>query len=525
MIIRKTEELQTGSNGSQRVVIVGAGPVGIYIAAQLEDSSAEIVVIEAGDNYLGNFSPESFRSVGKLHKGIADGRSKSVGGASNLWGGQLVEFQPIDFQARPWMPSPDWPVQFDEIYPFYFETYEKLGYPGEYQKDSTVMEELIPTRPDFGSEIELFLTRWMKIPSFAKLFETVVYSSDKVKFLVQHTAVGFTYNGDRATGVKIHSKAGGHEIINADIVIVAAGTIETVRLLQVAQAESDNLCPWKDNQMLGKKFQDHLGIYAGTLTPKNNRKFYNIFANLAYKGNKFQPKVRYTANYYKEHDALNIQGSVSFDASVSNNLVFLKQFLKAAVSGRKIDGSGQFFKAFWGGIRYLPPLMWAYIVDHRVFVPSGGKIRLYLQCEQIPTDKSSLVLDWNTLDENSMPSVVLDWQVDGREITHIKSYAIQCKQLLESNDLATLEIDPAVLEQSPSVLEGARDTIHQSGGVIMGRNAAEGVVNRDLQVFGTSNVFVAGSCVFPTSSSANTTFTALTFATRLTKHIRARFGL
>jgi choline dehydrogenase-like flavoprotein len=46
-----------------------------------------------------------------------------------------------------------------------------------------------------------------------------------------------------------------------------------------------------------------------------------------------------------------------------------------------------------------------------------------------------------------------------------------------------------------------------------------GVVDRDLRVFGTENLYVAGAGTFPTTSNANTTFTAITFTTRLVDHL------
>ena len=49
----------------------------------------------------------------------------------------------------------------------------------------------------------------------------------------------------------------------------------------------------------------------------------------------------------------------------------------------------------------------------------------------------------------------------------------------------------------------------------MGTSEQDGVVDRDLRVFGTQNLYVGGASVFRTASSANVTFTALAFTTRL----------
>ncbi|MNW18103.1 GMC oxidoreductase [compost metagenome] len=49
----------------------------------------------------------------------------------------------------------------------------------------------------------------------------------------------------------------------------------------------------------------------------------------------------------------------------------------------------------------------------------------------------------------------------------------------------------------------------------MGHHARDGVVDSELRVFGTRNLYVAGAAVFRTSSYANPTFTALALTARL----------
>jgi len=53
----------------------------------------------------------------------------------------------------------------------------------------------------------------------------------------------------------------------------------------------------------------------------------------------------------------------------------------------------------------------------------------------------------------------------------------------------------------------------------MGTSESDGVVDSDLRVFGTDNLYVAGASTFRTASNANTTFTALALGTRLVDHL------
>ena len=54
----------------------------------------------------------------------------------------------------------------------------------------------------------------------------------------------------------------------------------------------------------------------------------------------------------------------------------------------------------------------------------------------------------------------------------------------------------------------------------MSADPKSGVVDSDCKVFGLSNLFIAGSSVFPTSSHANPTLTIVALAIRLADHLR-----
>ncbi len=63
---------------------------------------------------------------------------------------------------------------------------------------------------------------------------------------------------------------------------------------------------------------------------------------------------------------------------------------------------------------------------------------------------------------------------------------------------------------------------HPMGGTRMHVDPAQGVVDENCQVHGVSNLYVAGSSVFPTSLGyVNPTLTVVALSTRLADHLRS----
>ena len=56
----------------------------------------------------------------------------------------------------------------------------------------------------------------------------------------------------------------------------------------------------------------------------------------------------------------------------------------------------------------------------------------------------------------------------------------------------------------------------------MSETPKTGVVDSDCKIHGMSNLFLAGSSVFPTGGFANPTFTIVALALRLGEHIKSK---
>jgi len=68
------------------------------------------------------------------------------------------------------------------------------------------------------------------------------------------------------------------------------------------------------------------------------------------------------------------------------------------------------------------------------------------------------------------------------------------------------------------------DASHHIGTTRMGTDPDTSVVNPDCRLHSMSNVYVAGSSVFPTSGCANPTYTIVALAIRLAEHLSTQFN-
>lgn len=523
MIFNHAKEVAPSSDCSQRTVIIGGGTVGLYIAREMVKRGCDVLVVEAGGWPLEDFPATSYASVGRHHEGIRLGRARTLGGASNLWGGQLVEFQPVDFAGREWIPGSAWPVSFDEVAAFFQRTYENLGIPRTFLEDRQVFLQAGCTMPGFSDGVELFFTRWLKVPSLSVAYQSEIRHNERLKVLLNHTAVGLAGEGGRIDAIRVIDRDGRDEEVLGGCFILTAGTIEIARLMLHAAKTPEWACPWRDNPNVGAYFQDHLVGRVASLEMLDRKRFFQTFSTVVWSGHKFQPKLRLTNETLARSRIMNIQAMMSFESSISENLVYLKQFLKAAIYSRKISGVKDFVMNLRACGAHLLPLMWKYVVDNRIFVPATSKISLNIQSEQTPVRESRVLIDPAVRDEAGLPKVILDWKVGDEELKTIHDFTLRCQRALRAAGLAKVVMLRELELLEPQFMNSLRDNYHHSGGARMGSTASDGVVDANLKVFGTDNLYVAGAATLRTVSNANTTFNALALATRLVEHLVSRW--
>jgi Pyridine nucleotide-disulphide oxidoreductase len=187
---------EVAATSHSKVVIIGAGTIGLVMAVECAKAKVPVTVVEAGGRVADTYRSQMTASCGRPHNGVTLGRAFGLGGTSVLWGGQLGEFEPGDMARN----GLAWPLPYAELRRWYDYVYELLGI-----RDRLPAEKY---RQKFGDErevnesIERFFTYWLPQPNFAVLFRREITSNPLIKVVLNATVNDISFFGSRAQFVR-----------------------------------------------------------------------------------------------------------------------------------------------------------------------------------------------------------------------------------------------------------------------------------------------------------------------------------
>jgi choline dehydrogenase-like flavoprotein len=263
-MIRNLAETTPGALTAD-VLVIGGGIAGLLAATRLARLGIKTIVAESGDiRQIDETHPfNAVEQTGDIYLGAEHGRFRCLGGTSTRWGGTMLPFLPSDYSTDNLGWDATWPVTPDVFAP-YEEEVESLF------KLTSGPYDFPDTMADREGKPGVFLGRLAKWPPFRLrnvgfLLEADLKSPKGPEVWLNATATAFHLDaGGKIESVKLESGSGNTMLVSAPQTIIAAGAIESTRLLLLADRQHGDRI-FAPDDVLGRYFHDHIAARTGKL--------------------------------------------------------------------------------------------------------------------------------------------------------------------------------------------------------------------------------------------------------------------
>jgi choline dehydrogenase-like flavoprotein len=521
--------LSEGSVIEADICVVGAGAAGITFAREFIGTGIRVAVLESGGLDPDDTTQSLYegRNVGLPSIDLDVGRLRYFGGTTNHWAGHCRPLDAIDFARRDWMPMSGWPITRDDLDPFYLrawpicelpepENFEfailasKLGVSGlplDKQKlESIAYGQSPPTR--FGEKYR---------DELAKAQNVVVYLNANLLALESDA------EAKTVTGASVACIDGPRLKVTARQFVLATGGMENARLLLLSNGSAP---AGLGNQydLVGRFFQDHIRLRPGALVvvtdPEADLSLYDtpqdidggqMFAVLTAPDELVE---RERLNRFRIH-------LVSPVLSPAHGVGSLKALIGSLQEG-EFDGLMAHLGNIVGDLDGIASDAYRRITGaESQNRPAYITVEAGVVVEPTPYAESRITLS-DERDLLGQNRIDVDWRLAEQDLRSAK----------RAVELAALEIGRIglgrahgdLLEDGSQWPDHMDVSNHHSGTTRMSDDPKNGVVDRDCRVHGMSNLYLAGSSVFPNIGFANPTLTIVALSLRLTDHLKSANG-
>jgi choline dehydrogenase-like flavoprotein len=489
------------------VLVVGAGIAGLLVATRLASAGKRVIVLESGGKRQeGETHPlNEVVHLRSVYNGAANGRFRCLGGTSTRWGGAMIPLLAAD------VADGKWPIDHADLMA-YLPSVEDLFAlpPGRYDLPDLV-------RRDDNSPPS-HVARLAKWPAFmnrnvSTLLNAKLHSKEGPEVWLHATATGFAFapNG-RLESIEARALDGRRLVVKATETVIAAGAIESTRLLLLANRQHDNRL-FAPEGVLGRYFYDHLSVMVGRILPAD-RAALNRVAGFRFEGRGMR-NLRFEM---AEDAAIRAQdppgfAHIAFTSPPGSGFDALRTLYRRLQQRRLPDAPT--LARLAQATPWLACAAWWRLAEHRLLYPSEAAIELHMVIEQHPVPENRILLSSERTDIFGQPLAAIDWGVSPED-----EAALTCSTELFCNfwagsALARLgEIERRSPTETTSELAKGGGVFHPGGSARMGRGPTDGVVDSDFRVFRVPNLNLVSTAAFPTGGGSNPTMTLMMAALR-----------
>jgi len=448
-------------------VILGAGAAGITIALDIakKNKNFSVALVEAGGM---EWSEESQNIYNLQYSNLESNdlfnlRLRYFGGTTNHWGGYCRPLDEEDFLDRPEINRLGWPIEKKKIDKYLIKAIEILDCKSSLSVRNNRGISDLAVQESLGLEE----TEW--IYSYPGIFSKKIKEINKTKnidLFLNKTAIGISSLNDGGhiksidlidTETKKNSK------IEGEIFIVSMGGVESTRfLLNINRLGNYNFGNKSGN--LGKGFMDHPHMTVGQ---------YIAFKNFYYGNNRRDMRfLKTNYKYQKDKNILSTTLRIGKDYKKNNNLINeFNRFYK--VKNTEINHTGY------------------------VHINSEQELR-----------NSNMIKLTNSFDDLNLPIINLELSYSDLDLITFRTGAKLAAKFFIKTNYGRLKLENWIYDESSKVpFDEFRYYGHHMGTTRMHNNNEIGVVDQNLKVHETQNLYVASSSIFPTGGISNPTLT------------------
>lgn len=542
----------SGKTIDAAVAVIGAGPAGIVLALELACAGVEVVLIESGGDRFDSEVQQLGATEGRdpPHAPMSLTTRRQIGGASNLWAGRCVPFDPVDFEPRAVTGHASWPVTYAELKRYFPRACKWLvcGQPVfDVEEIPTLAESsLIPGWP--GGEVRATaLERWSLPTNFGATYGSDMESSALLTLAMRLTCTEIACDPEGATVTHLGCRTltGKSVSVRAGCYVLACGGLEATRLL-FASSKAHRNGLGNHSGHLGHWYMAHVESRIANVhfTTPPGATIYGFERDLdgVYVRRRFTFSPEFTTDNDLPNTALWLANPELGDSTHGSGILSLLYLLLLSPLGprliseairlrqletasrgsiqshlrnvaRDLTATARFAAAF-GYQRFARP-------GHKapgVFVESASNVYpLIYHGEHLPH-----------YDSHVEPSCQRDALGVPRLRTHLRFDEADVDGVLAAHDHFDRYLQRHRLGHLEYLYEDSRKAIgeqlfggyHQAGTTRMSEHPEDGVVDPNLAVHGLENLYVLSSSAFVTASQANTTFMIIVFALRLADRLR-----